>query len=227
MALDKLFRRLFPKLDDVITNSPYRLIHDSRYRRSFKRRLYERLGYSYNEWIRTAQEKDWLESLNCLETANLDVLEVSPGNREVWPNIGFRSYESVHFPDFDICEMTTGKTYDIVITDFVLEHVKRPHRAVRNIYDMLKPGGIFYISVPCMVRVHGEVDYYRWTMDGLRIMLEDNGFPPDAIEIKSWGNRACIKANFDIWKIHGWRKDMRNEPNLAIVVWATARKGTE
>lgn len=212
---------------DSIQNSPYRLIRDSRYRRSFKRRLYERLGYNYDQWLRTAQVADWLESIKSLNPASLNVLEISPGARVIWRDIGYRSYDSVQFPEFDICEKTTGRTYDLIIADNVLEHVKRPHLAVRNIYDMLKPGGYFYVTTPFMVMVHGEDDYYRWTMNGMRLLLEDASFPPDAIELKSWGNRSCIKANFDDWKIHGWRRDMRNEENLPVVIWATARKGPE
>jgi SAM-dependent methyltransferase len=227
MAFDKMFRRLFPKLNDAIKISPYRLIHDSRYRRSFKRRLYERLGYNYDQWLRTAQIEDWLESLKRLDLENLDVLEVSPGARITWRDLDSNSYESVQFPDFDICEQTTGNTYDIVIADNVLEHVIRPHRAVRNIYDMLKPGGIFYVTTPFMIMVHGDDDYYRWTKIGMRVLLEDAGFSPDGIEIKSWGNRACIEANFDDWKVHGWSKDMRNDANLPVTIWATARKGPE
>ena len=227
MALDKILRGLFPWLDNAIRNSPYRLLRDSRYRRSFKRRLYERLGYNYDQWLRTAQTADWLETLKSLEPANLDVLEVSPGARMVWRDLDFKSYESVQFPDFDICEMTTGKTYDVVIADNVLEHVKRPHRAVHNILEMLRPGGVFYVTTPFMVMVHGADDYYRWTEIGMRVLLEDAGFPPDGIKIKSWGNRACIKANFDDWKVHGWHREMRNEENLPVTIWATAQKGPE
>jgi SAM-dependent methyltransferase len=227
MALDKMFRRLFPKFYDAIKSSPYRLIHDSRYRRSFKRRLYERLGYNYDQWLRTAQIKDWLESLKRLDLENMDALEVSPGARDTWRDLDFKSYEPVQFPDFDICEQTTGNTYDIVIADNVLEHVIRPHRAVRNIFDMLNPGGIFYVTTPFMVMEHGDDDYYRWTKIGMRVLLEDAGFPPDGIEIKSWGNRACIEANFDHWKVHGWCKDMRNETNLPVTIWATAQKAIE
>lgn len=225
MALDKMLRRLFPRLDEAIKDSPYRLISDSRYRRSFKRRLYERLGYNYDQWLRTAQVEDWHASLGRLDIKSLDALEISPGARDVWRDLGFRSYEAVQFPDFDICEMKTGKTYDIIIADNVLEHVIRPPKAVRNVYDMLREGGAFYVTTPFLVKVHGDDDFYRWTMIGLRVLLEDASFPAERMELKSWGNFACAKANFfGDWKVHGWRRDMSNDPDLAVAIWAVARK---
>ena len=224
MVIGRFFLRLMSLFKNAAKNSPYRLIHDSRYRRSFKQRLYKRLGYNYDQWIRTAQVEDWFESLNKLDPAKLDALEVSPGARKVWRDFGFRTYESVQFPDFDICENTTGKTYDLVLADHVLEHVKRPHRAVRNIFKMLKPSGVFFVTTPFMIMMHGNDDYYRWTKNGMRVLLEDAGFLPDAIEIESWGNRGSVIANFDDWKIHGWYKNMRNEENLPVVIWAKAQK---
>jgi len=225
MAQEKLFRRLFPRLDEAIKNSPYRLIRDSRYRRSFKRRLYERLGYNYDQWLRTAQIEAWLDSFGKLDVESLDALEISPGARETWRNLGFRSYETVQFPEFDICEMKTGKTYDIIIADNVLEHVMRPHKAVGNVFEMLRDGGAFYVTTPFLVKVHGDDDYYRWTMNGLRVLLQDAGFPPQGIELKSWGNAACANANFHgDWTVHGWRRDMQNDPDLPVAIWAVARK---
>jgi SAM-dependent methyltransferase len=227
MAFEKWIRERLPKLDEAIRSSPYRIIKDSRYRRSFKRRLYERLGYNYDQWARTAQIADWLKIMKSLYPENLDALEISPGDRLTWRNVGFRSYEAVQYPDFDICEMTTGKTYDVVIADNILEHVRRPHRAVLNVHTMLKPGGVFYVTTPFLIKVHGEEDYFRWTMKGMRILLEEAGFPPAGIETKSWGNRDCVRANFDDWAVHGWRRNMRDEPNLPVTIWATARKGPE
>jgi len=219
MAIANAFRRWFPRLAEVIVNS--------RYRRSFKRNFYIKLGYIDDHWLRTAQTADWLTSMRALGPSGLDALEISPGDRSQWSGLGFRTYDSVQYPAFDICEMTTQMQYDVIIADNVLEHVKRPHKAVANVLAMLRPGGVFYVTTPFLVMVHGDDDYYRWTTKGMHILLEDAGFPAEEIDIKSWGNRSCIKANFDKWAVHGWHRDMRNEDHLPAVIWGTARKASE
>jgi len=69
---------------------------------------------------------------------------------------------------------------------------------------------------------------------GLRIaFLTDIHVSPGAasepnlenIVTESWGNRACIKANWPRWQVYqSWRHSLKNEPEYPIVVWALARK---
>jgi hypothetical protein len=100
----------------------------------------------------------------------------------------------------------------------------KTHRTAGNVLSMLRPGGRFLISTPFLVRVHEfPIDCTRWTEDGLRHFLGEAGFPLDRIKTGSWGNRACVKANFSCWM--GYRSrfhSLRNEPNFPITVWAMA-----
>jgi hypothetical protein len=87
---------------------------------------------------------------------------------------------------------------------------------------MLKDDGVFMLATPFLVRIHAYPnDYTRWTPDGLRGFLEDAGF--DA-EIHAWGNRKAVAANFKRWAAFGWGRDLRNEPDFPVNVWAYARK---
>ena len=224
MSISRLLRQRFPGLDGYVKDNPFRFIRDSRYRRSFKRGLYERLGRNYDHWLRTAQVEAWHASLSKLDLSKMDALEISPGARNEWRSLGFRLFDEVQFPDFDICEMRTDRQYDLIIADNVFEHLMRPHKAARNVYEMLNAGGYFYITTPFLVRVHGDDDYYRWTERGLAVLLEDAGFSRDDISIESWGNHASVKANLDDFLVHGWRRDMRNVPHLPVAIWAVARK---
>ncbi|MGE0418929.1 MAG: methyltransferase domain-containing protein, partial [Acetobacteraceae bacterium] len=123
-----------------------------------------------------------------LGPARLDALEISG---EAWRDAGFRSYESVAFPAFDICRDRTSRTYDIIIAEQVFEHIRYPHAAARNIMGMLRKGGVLLITTPFLIRYHpAPLDLWRWTEVGLQAFLEDAGF--SRVIASSWGNRDCV-----------------------------------
>jgi len=104
----------------------------------------------------------------------------------------------------------------------VLEHVRRPYRAVRNVWEMLRPGGIFAVNTPFLIRVHEDPeDYSRWTEKGLRQLLVEGGFEESAVQTGSWGNRACVRATLSHWAGWiPWMDSLENEPQFPVVVWA-------
>jgi SAM-dependent methyltransferase len=63
-------------------------------------------------------------------------------------------------------------SFDTIIILDVLEHLRRPQRALDEAKRLLKPGGWLYITVPFFYPRHG-VEYYRFTEWALRDMLED------------------------------------------------------
>jgi hypothetical protein len=96
---------------------------------------------------------------------------------------------------------------------------------MRNVYAMTRPDGHFLITVPFLLKVHGEpVDCTRWTEVGLKHLLAEGGFPLDQIKTGSWGNRRCVKASFRLWPYHYWWRSLKNEPDFPVVTWALARR---
>ena len=73
------------------------------------------------------------------------------------------------------------KQYDHAFCMEVLEHTKQPEEVLNNIYINLKPNGILHMSVPFLYKVHSEEDYWRFTDQGLVLLLERNGFKVDII----------------------------------------------
>ena len=58
-------------------------------------------------------------------------------------------------------------TFDAVFTLAVLEHVRDPFAAGREIMRVLKPGGMLYSMVPLMVPFHGYPNhFYNMTVEG-------------------------------------------------------------
>ena len=74
--------------------------------------------------------------------------------------------------------------FHTVICTEVLEHVPEPGNALAEIYRILKPNGIFYLTVPMSWNLHYEPhDYFRFTKYGLEYLLaERNCFEIEKIE---------------------------------------------
>lgn len=183
-----------------------------------------KLGLSTSDWLRDEMYRDCFSYIETLGPTRLDVLEISAGNQ--WKrNFNFRSYAETQFPDFDICSESLPSKFDLIIADQVFEHLPRPLAAAKHVFKMLNPGGTFIIATPFLVRVHAvPIDCSRWTETGLSYLLQDAGFAQEKITTRSWGNRACVKANFLKWRKRGLFSPMKNEPNFPVMVWAYAKR---
>jgi len=175
-------------------------------------------------WIRKVMNHRTTDLVRPLDHVNMDAAEISGGRSGRFP---WRSFVRLDYPAFDICsDAGRDESYDYLAMEQVLEHVQYPYRAVRNIHRMLRPGGYFLVTVPFLVKLHTHpIDCSRWTPTGLGYFLEECGFSRDTMIIESWGNRACIIANFESWvpydrAIH----NLENEPNFPAMVWALAQK---
>jgi SAM-dependent methyltransferase len=179
------------------------------------------IGAPFPHWCRNVMNQATDAFITSLVPQRLDALEISG---TAWRDAGFRSYEHVAYPNFDICRDRTSRTYDIIIAEQVFEHLRRPDRAARNILAMLRRGGVFVITTPFLIKYHPEpLDLWRWTEAGLKAFLEDVGF--SAVTAHSWGNRACVVGNFDTWADYRPEShSLENEPEFPIVVWAFARR---
>ena len=188
--------------------------------------LLKRIGYDTADWMRIVMYRRCFEFIRTLGPEKLDVLEISAGPQ--WAReFTFRSYTPTRYPGFDICAQTLPAQFDLIIADQLFEHLRWPYRAGRNVLAMLRPGGVFVITVPFLVRIHASpTDCTRWTPEGLHYFLQECGFDAAAIDVDSWGNRACAKANFLAWRKRGPFGSLKNEANYPVVVWAFARNTT-
>lgn len=175
-------------------------------------------------WARKVMDERTAVLVSALNIPALDALEVSGAG---WINHPWRTYRIANYPDFDICrDVIEDATFDIILAEQVLEHVPYPYRAVRNMRRMLRPRGYLLLTLPFMLRLHeGPLDCTRWSPDGLRFFLEECGFDRTQMLVESWGNRACVVANFDDWPDYDpARHSLHNEPDMPVVVWAFAAK---
>ena len=92
------------------------------------------------------------------------------------------------------------ESYDSAFGTEVLEHCPDPEIVLKEVYRVLKPGGVFYLTVPFLWNLH-EVphDEYRYTPFSLRRHLENSGF-----------------SNIDIQATGGWHASMAQMLGLWI-----------
>ena len=62
---------------------------------------------------------------------------------------------------------------DGIICNAVLEHVPQPHKAVDEIFRILKPGGEAFIYVPFLFVFHTKEDYFRFTDKAIASLFKD------------------------------------------------------
>jgi SAM-dependent methyltransferase len=203
-------------IKELATNNPFLV------------RLYQWLiGYNAGagHWCRIEMDKATNEIVRKLEFKALKTLEIS-GDK--WRSFGFKSYESVFFPAYDICKQPLDRQYDLIIAEQVFEHLLWPYRAGRNVIDMMNPGGYFLITTPFLIKIHNyPIDCSRWTPLGIKYFLAECGFDLESIQVYSWGNRKCVTSNFDEWMPYNPKKHtLQNEEDFPLVVWALARKKT-
>ena len=74
----------------------------------------------------------------------------------------------------DIMALSYGdSTFDEVLCNNVLEHIENPKKAITECRRVLKPGGLFHGEVPLYHPYHSKQDYWRFTHQGLGLLLKD------------------------------------------------------
>jgi len=67
-------------------------------------------------------------------------------------------------------------SFDVIYSNNVFEHLRKPWVAAKNILELLKPGGLGIVIAPFAQRYHRvPEDYFRYTHVGLRTLFEDVG----------------------------------------------------
>jgi SAM-dependent methyltransferase len=174
-----------------------------------------------DHWVRHVMNEKVAEIVTMANPAQCDALEISGTD---WADFGFKTYRTVEFPGFDICRDRLPETFDLIIAEQVFEHIPSPRRAAQNVRRMLRPGGMFVITTPFLIKFHPcPHDYSRWTKEGMVLFLEENGFVD--VHTDSWGNRECLIANLEEWvdydpDVHS----LDNELDVPLQVWGFGRR---
>lgn len=119
------------------------------------------------------------------------ICDIGAGGRRITPDV--QTVDFVAAPGVDIVAdihslPIADGSYDAVFCTGTLEHVTDPHKAVREVYRVLKPGGVVHIDVPFIQGYHPDpTDYWRFTRDGLRLLCR----PFEEIESGTYIGPSC------------------------------------
>lgn len=119
------------------------------------------------------------------------VLDIGSGNRRLCEEI---INVDVHpWKEIDVVADAhdlpfSDSSVDGIIFSWVLEHMKNPEKVISEMHRVLKSGGYLYLSTNFITPYHpSPKDYYRWTADGLRVLLKDFNI----IELKPHVGPTC------------------------------------
>lgn len=85
------------------------------------------------------------------------------------------SAEQLPFPD---------EFFDLVLSQEVLEHVRDPFQAMKEMKRVLKKGGTIYCQVPFIIGYHpGPNDFWRFTKEGIQEMVQKAGLTCQELKV--------------------------------------------
>jgi len=122
-------------------------------------------------------------------------------------------------PDYLEQHPTFVEYFDVVYSNNVFEHLRKPWLAAANVLGLLKPGGLGIMIVPFAQRYHRvPEDYFRYTHVGMRSLFEDAG----AIEVLECGYDIAGRRNN--WQGSGTVSDIVPEDKFGAwrETWFTA-----
>jgi SAM-dependent methyltransferase len=114
---------------------------------------------------------------------SVELVDIDPGNRRATV-VG------------DLCEPATLEPgrYDAAIVTQTLQFVRDPVAAVRNALGSLRPGGALLLTVPCLSRLCGDADLWRWTPPGFAQLLDEVAAPAAVVDVRGLGNGLAARA---------------------------------
>ena len=132
-------------------------------------------------------------------------LQVEPDQpNDLRPLFGGREFTGTDFregPGVDRVEDLRGLTFgdETVGTALcleTLEHCEDPFAACRELHRVIAPGGICVLSSVMLFGIHGYPnDYWRFTPEGLRVLLD----PFDDVSVASMGEPDSPVFVFGVW----------------------------
>ncbi len=130
---------------------------------SYRLRL---LARAINFWVEGNVEKSLLQTINSRKFNGLKIAEINSCGvlhdvLRCAKHLSYSEYRSTdpNIRNEDLLQLTyDSNNFDIVLNSDVLEHVPDIDRALREIWRVLKPGGVCIMTVPI---IHGRVSRMR------------------------------------------------------------------
>jgi SAM-dependent methyltransferase len=143
------------------------------------------------------------------------ILDVGAGNRPTYRE-DVINVEIVPYPTTDVIGASeylpfADDTFDLVISVAVLEHVRDPFAAARELERVLKPGGRIFAAVPFLQPYHAYPDhFYNMTAGGLRNLFPE--LDVERLDVPQSGGPVFALT----WILKAWREALSPETAAAF-----------
>jgi SAM-dependent methyltransferase len=136
----------------------------------------------------------------------------------------------ISYPQYDLHNISNyfKNEFDFFLFNQTIEHLYNPFEAIKQIYEIIKPGGYVFTSVPTLNIPHMTPFHFNgFTPMGLAMLFKTANF--EIIEIGQWGNFDYISK---LWSTHSWPdydklnnyNIVTNEERNVCQCWILARK---
>ena len=136
----------------------------------------------------------------------------------------------VSYPEYDLHSISKDlkNEFDFFLFSQTIEHLYNPFEAVKQIYEIVKPGGYVFTSVPTINIPHmSPIHFNGFTPMGLAMLFKTANF--EIMEIGQWGNFDYINK---LWNTHSWpgydklnnNNIVTNEERNVCQCWILAKK---
>jgi SAM-dependent methyltransferase len=139
------------------------------------------------------------------------ILDVGAGGRRIVPDV--IALDAVPMAGVDVVADLhrlpfRDEAFDCVFCTGTLQHVRNPGQAVREMYRVLRPGGVVHIDVAFMQGyMRDPDDFWRFTVDGLKLLCQDFKEIASGVHIGS----SCAV----VWIVREWANSCVNNRWLA------------
>jgi SAM-dependent methyltransferase len=156
-----------------------------------------------------------------------DILVTSKTDPEVPLLPTDATFTEIRYEDgYDLHTLSLDKRdFDFCLISHTLEHLYNPEKAMRNIYDHLRPGGYFFTSVPTTNIPHDTpIHFQQFLPTGLATLGIQAGF--QIKEVGFWGNQEYLVKLFqtNAWPTVYELANLTADPNHPAGCWALFQK---
>ncbi len=116
---------------------------------------------------------------------------------EYSPESGYRGNKADFCGDAGYLPLP-DKSVDTILCTEVMEHLPDPERAIKEFERVLRPGGTVITTAPFFYPIHDAYDFFRYSPDGLKVMMERAGLRVDTVKPLS-GTAVTLAAMFNAY----------------------------
>lgn len=114
---------------------------------------------------------------------------------EYSPESGYRENRADFCGDAAFLPLA-DESVDTVLCTEVMEHIPNPEKTIAEFARVLRTGGVVIATAPFVYPVHDAYDFFRYSPDGLKVIMERHGLAVDTVKPLS-GTAVTLAAMFN------------------------------